>query len=308
MEIFAVPQEKKKRVILDTDAKNEVDDQFAIVQALLSESLELKGMIAAHFEPAKSATSEQDSYEEIHRILGMMGKEGEVPVWHGAKAAMETEIRPADSEGARQIIFEAMKEEERPLYLAFLGPLTDLAAAILLEPAIVTRNIKVIWIGGGRWPEGGYEYNLKNDVAAANVVFSSGMEVWQIPRDVYRRMPVSFAELYTRVRPCGTIGAYLCDQVIAFNNQNIHHPGEYRILGDSPAIGVLLYEDCGSWEMRPAPAVDEKLRYVQGKLAEKAGKQGGQIRVYQDMNARFILEDLYAKLHLFARKTEEGEA
>ena len=39
----------RRRVIIDTDAKNEADDQFAIVHALLSPSLEFGGLIAAHF-------------------------------------------------------------------------------------------------------------------------------------------------------------------------------------------------------------------------------------------------------------------
>lgn len=34
MDLLRVPQEKKRRVIINTDAKNEVDDQYAIVQAL----------------------------------------------------------------------------------------------------------------------------------------------------------------------------------------------------------------------------------------------------------------------------------
>ena len=39
----------RRRVVIDTDAKNEADDQFAIVHALLSPSLDVRGLIAAHF-------------------------------------------------------------------------------------------------------------------------------------------------------------------------------------------------------------------------------------------------------------------
>ena len=54
---FKIPEEKKIRVILNTDAKNEVDDQFAIVQTLLTQAFDLRGIIAAHFGTGKSATS-----------------------------------------------------------------------------------------------------------------------------------------------------------------------------------------------------------------------------------------------------------
>ena len=46
---FHVPEEKIVRLIVDTDAKNEADDQFAIVQALLSPKFENVGMVAAHY-------------------------------------------------------------------------------------------------------------------------------------------------------------------------------------------------------------------------------------------------------------------
>lgn len=53
---------------------------------------------------------------------------------------------PVDSEGAQLIIREAMKNDPRPLYSTFLGPLTDMASALLIEPRIADR-CTVIWIG-----------------------------------------------------------------------------------------------------------------------------------------------------------------
>lgn len=292
---FSIPNKKKIRVIIDSDAKNEVDDQFALVQALLSESLEICGIISAHFGETKSKNSERDSYEEIEKILGLMNMKGVVKLCHGGGKALANDSEPIISEGAELIIEEAMKSGEDTLYIAFLGPLTDMASALLMEPEIADKNIKIIWIGGGDWPDGGREYNLQNDVTAANIVFKSSVEVWQIPRDVYRKMPVGFAELYRRVRPCGSLGEYLCMNVIEYNNRELDDPSEYRILGDSPAIGVMLYEDCGEWEMRSAPEFGKDMRYIHTGANRP-------IRVYRDIDSRFILEDLYAKLSLFTGK------
>ena len=47
--LFDVPEYKKIRVIVDTDAACEADDPFAIVHALLSPKLIVKGIIAEHF-------------------------------------------------------------------------------------------------------------------------------------------------------------------------------------------------------------------------------------------------------------------
>jgi len=289
-----IADEKKTRVIINTDAKNEADDQYAIVHAVLTPSFELHGIIPAHFGNRKTVTSLKESHDETMHLLRLMGMEHQVRVEDGAAHALPDEQTPVDSSGARLIIEEALKEDDRPLYVAFYGPLTDMASALLLEPKIEERNIKVIWIGGGEWPIGGPEYNLSNDIHAANVIFKSRLEVWQISRPVYRQMPVTYAELIEKVYPHGEIGKYLVEQLIEFNHQSVHRPAEYRVLGDSPAVGVMLYPDCGKWTWRPAPEFDQQMHYIHN------GKHRP-IRVYETIDARFILEDFYAKLAQFHR-------
>jgi len=294
MNCFNIPEQKKPRVIINTDAKNEVDDQYAIVHALLTEGFDLKGFIAAHFGTRKSNRSMEESYDELQLLFRLMNIKNDIRVEKGAVNAMPDENTPCDSAGARFIINEAMKEDDRPLFIAFLGPLTDMASALLLKPEIALKNIKVIWIGGGQWPVGGQEYNLGNDIAAANVVMKSSVELWQVPRNVYRMMPVSFAELRAKVYPCGEIGKYLVENLIKFNNEGMNKPVEYRVLGDSPAIGLIMYDDCGEWEWLPAPIIDENMKYTH------TGKNRP-IRVYKNIDSRFILEDFFAKLNFYAK-------
>ncbi len=289
MRSFDIPYEKRIRVIMDSDVKNEVDDQFAIVHAILTESFDIRGIIPAHFGDEKSKTSQKDSRDEAALILEKMNMSDSIRLYDGAERALENANEPMDSPGARLIVEESMSEDKRPLYISFLGPLTDMASALLLEPKIAERDITVIWIGGRDYPNGGWEYNLKNDIIAANVVFRSGIKLWQVPRNVYRMMPVSFGELYDRVYPCGEIGKYLCENVISFNNAETSRPAEYRILGDSPSVGLMMYEDCGEWEEVPAPEFDADMRYIHNS-------ENRPIRVYKNINSRFILEDLYAKL------------
>lgn len=296
MKNYNIPEQKKKRVIIDTDAKNEVDDQFAIVQAVLSQSFDIRGIIAAHFGEERSSTSMLDSYHEILKVLSLMNLSEQFVVKKGAERALTNETVPMISEGAQLIIDEAMAtRDETPLYIACLGAITNMASAILMEPQILCKNIKVIWIGGGNYPTGRWEYNLKNDVHAANVVFKSGIEIWQIPRNVYRMMPVSFAELYDRVYPCGAIGKYLTTNVVNFNNADIKRPSEYRVLGDSPSVGVMLYEDCGMWNNIKKPCFN-------ADMTHNYDHDYGNIRVYESIDSRFILEDLYAKLKDFCKE------
>ncbi|MEZ4616693.1 MAG: hypothetical protein R2867_14495 [Caldilineaceae bacterium] len=73
----------KQRVIVNTDAKNEADDQYAIVHAILTPSFELHGIIPAHFGTGKSATSMQDSHDETMLILRLMGLKDQIRVEAG---------------------------------------------------------------------------------------------------------------------------------------------------------------------------------------------------------------------------------
>jgi purine nucleosidase len=290
--------EKRHRVIINTDAKNEADDQYAIVHGLLTPSFELHGIIPAHFGSLKSKTSMNDSHDEVMLLLRLMGLEGKVTVADGADGPIPDETTAAPSAGADLIIREAMKDDPRPLHVAFLGPLTDMASAILQEPEVARRNVRVVWIGGGYWPVGNREYNLSNDIAAANVVARSGIEIWQCPMIVYRRMAVSYAELYERVHGQGEIGRYLVDQLIEWNAKTVAYPIEHRSLGDSPAIGVIMYPECGEWEHVPGPEYSASMNYVH------TGRNRP-VRMYKIVDQRFILEDMFAKLARFARGEQE---
>ena len=296
---FSVPQEKQIRVITNTDAKNEADDQFAVVQTLLSPKFNNVGFIAAHFGSERVSDSMEQSYAELETIMDKMHFKKSGLLYRGATHALRSRKEPVDSEGARLIISEAMKDDPTPLYVTFMGPLTDIASALLIEPRIANR-LTVIWIGGGRYPSGGIEFNLGNDINAANVVFASKIEVWQVPKNVYEMMPVSLAELEYRVRPCGEIGQYLCDQLEAHSYEDAprlssFRTGESWVLGDNPSVGLMLYEHRFEFDYIPAPQISIDMAYIHTGLNRP-------IRVYKSIDSRLILEDLYCKLALFAQK------
>lgn len=297
---FRVPEQKLVRVIMDSDAKNEADDQFAIVQGLLSPKCNHVGIIAAHYGNGRHQDSMERSYHEIDKILTIMNFPKEGLLYRGAERALPDTKTPVDSEGAQLIIREAMKESSQPLFLAFMGPLTDVASALLLQPQIEKR-LTLIWIGGGAYPAGGAEFNMGNDINAANVIFSSNMEVWQVPKNVYEQVPVSMAELETRVYPYGKIGKYLFEQMmdVAFTTEAVKssfRTGETWVLGDSPSIGLILYEHRFEFEWRNAPVVTKEMQYL-------SSDRNRPIRVYKRVDSRLILEDFYAKLKLFAENS-----
>ena len=292
---FDIPDTKKIRLIVNTDAKNEADDQFAIVHALLTPRFIVKGIIAAHFGTKRTNESMQESYDECVKVLDLMELTDEVGLYQGAEMKMPDEQTPAPSQGADLIIREAMSDDDRPLFVVFLGPITDLASAYLKEPAIENR-LTAIWIGGGAYPNGENEFNLGNDIEAANVVMRSNIPLWQVPRNVYTTIRVSIAELAVKVKPYGKVGNYLFQQLYDFNfalKDNMRFPkGEMWSLGDSPAISLLLdYHDYG-YDMIPAPRITQDMKYVHYQNERL-------IRVYNYVDSRFTLEDMFAKLKLY---------
>lgn len=295
---MSLPLRKRIRVIISSDVKNEADDQYAIVHQLLTPIFDVRAVIAAHFEskaPGTETTMEQ-SYRELLKLMEAIGMD-DVPALRGCTAPLKNESDAPESEGVDFLIREAMRDDPRPLYVTAQGALTDIAAALNRCPAIAEK-MTVVWIGGFPYPEGGREFNLMQDVSAARVLMASKAAVWQLPVNVYSTMEVSLAELAARVRPCGRVGEYLYDEMEEYNLLSDELPGlrngENWCLGDSPVVGALL--GCGwrgNFHAETAPLIADDMRY----LPNPGGKQ---IRVYDYVDVRFILEDMYAKLKLFA--------
>ena len=109
---YTVPENKKVRVIVHTDCKNEADDQYAVAHHLMTPRFDVKGLVAGHFWKNPQQYGElgtaQASYDEIIKVMDLMGLKDQYPVKLGAPRALEDEHTPIDSEGARFIIEEAM--------------------------------------------------------------------------------------------------------------------------------------------------------------------------------------------------------
>lgn len=299
--MFDVPDEKKIRMIIHTDCKNEADDQFALAHHLMTPKFIVKGIIGAHFNQKPQEYGDghtaSASVAEVEKILRLMDVDEDYHVYKGSEYPLIDEQAPLPSQGSDFIIQEAMSEDRHPLYIACLGSLTDLATAILQQPEICHR-MTAIWIGGGAYPEGGFEFNLSQDIAAANILMKSEMPLWQIPINVYKQMAVSLAELQVHVQPCGDIGAYLFRQMAEYNLKCASIPqwphGEIWGLGDSPTISVLLSETekTDDYELLPAPYIDYK------DMTYHHQQNNRNIRVYRHVDSRLTLNDFYAKLKL----------
>lgn len=293
-----IPPASRLRVLVDTDTKNEADDQYAIMHHLLTPMFDVVGIVAAHFEQKAGGTGDsmEKSYREIEKLLSL-AQIDDVPFFRGCVSPLKNRKDAPDSEGVRFIIREARKPGK--LYIAVQGAMTNIAAALNAAPDIA-GNVVVLWNGGGPYPEGRPEFNVMQDPEAARALLESAAEVWQTPQDVYCTLEVTLAELKRRVYPCGELGRYLYEQLVAENHVEYNpgfllRSGENWILGDNTTAAVLLMNRFrGNWRIAPAPILREDLLYEENP-------DGKLIRIYESIDVRLTLEDLFSKLELAYR-------
>jgi hypothetical protein len=140
------------------------------------------------------------------------------------------------------------------------------------------------------------EYNATIDLAAAQTVFNnSAIEIWQIPRNVYRQLMISHAELEAGLKPSGTLGIYLLEQLERVASKPKLDLGETYILGDSPLVTLTALQSSfepdsasSAYVVRPTPRIIERARYAQNP-------DGRPMRVYTSIDTRLTFADMFAK-------------
>lgn len=140
------PPGERMRVLIDSDCKNEIDDQYAISLAILSpERFDIQGFVGANFDNSRGGPGGIDaSVLEISYLLELAGMAGKWPVYAGSHP-MRYRDEPSRSEGVDFIVEQAMASSpDDPLWVVGLGAATDMASAFLVEPRIAER-VNVFW-------------------------------------------------------------------------------------------------------------------------------------------------------------------
>lgn len=237
----------KVDLVLDTDAYNEIDDQFAISYALHApEKINLLALYAAPFLNERSASPAdgmERSYQEILKLLGLSRMER--PVYRGSRGYLPDEKTPVESPAAVDLCRRAMDySPEKPLYVAAIGAITNVASALLMQPEIADR-IVVIWLGGNalHWPDN-REFNIQQDVAAARVVFSSGAPLVMLPcMGVVSAFATSGPELSFWLKGKNPLCDYLVEHTVEAANEYARGRVWSRVIWDVTTIGWLMNEN-----------------------------------------------------------------
>jgi len=242
IEMLRPPAGRPVRMVLDTDTYNEIDDQFALVYALISPELNMQAVYAAPFKNNRS-TSPQDgmekSYEEILRVLKRLDKSPDGFAFKGSTHYLTDIKNPERSPAAMDLVERARKSSpEDPLYVAAVGAITNVGNAILIDPSIIDK-IVVVWLGGNghNWPHQ-REFNFRQDLNASRTIFDCGVPFVQLPcTPVVTHFTTTVPEMERYVAGRGAIGDYLLK---IFKEYRKDHFAWSKVLWDMTAVAWLV--------------------------------------------------------------------
>lgn len=257
---------EKKKLILDTDTFNEIDDQFAVTYAMTAPDIDLLALTAAPFFNFRSSSPEdgmEKSYNELLNVRGKVDPDSRIPCFRGSRGYLKNIITPQPSPAADEIIRLA-HETDDILYVASIGCFTNLASALLKDPSIM-ENVVSVLIGGNQFElENANEFNLEQDRAAARVIFECGVPVVLLPAmhcTEHLRTTTGEVAYYLGGGQAGSIGDYLVslfegDEGPAFD-QNGGCNSRQRTIWDIGSIAFLRGFDrfCGT-EIKDSHTID----------------------------------------------------
>jgi hypothetical protein len=168
---------EKTRVILDTDANNELDDQHAIAYILFSgNDFDVEGITV---NKTQNGGDVNQHFNEAERVVKLCNLYPELKIYKGANGTFD-EIKDQINESSFDgidavnfIIARAKIKSDRRLVLLPVGKLTNIALALLKDPSIISK-VRIVWLGSN-YPEPG-EYNQNNDLSALNYILDTDVD------------------------------------------------------------------------------------------------------------------------------------
>ena len=213
---------QKHAVFLDTDIGDDIDDALALALILQSSEIALQGV----------STVFGDTHRRAHlaaHLLRVFGRE-DIPVAAGVATPLQRRHRPSGVPQAAildereklpeisalsgpELLIQTALSHQKPLTLICIGPLTNVATALTIEPCINMAIGNIVMMGGSScipWAE----WNVRSDIKAARVVLESGVPVMLIGFDVTTRCQLRACDI-EQLRCCSSPQTQLLSKLLA---------------------------------------------------------------------------------------------
>ena len=233
----------KEKIIIDTDIGDDIDDALAIALAINSPEIEVVA-ITTVYKNAKART------RLAKKLLIMAGRE-DIPVYTGVSQPLINKVNESeipnhylkdmddilvneDINGVDFIISSIMASEG-DISLVPIGPLTNIAMAIMKKPEIKSK-IKNIVLMGGAYYFHCNEYNIQCDPEAARVVFQSGVKIKAVGLDVTLKCQLTHEDIHRIQNQSKDVTKFLSNLISHWRGKNDYLP----ILHDPLAIYAVF--------------------------------------------------------------------
>lgn len=239
------------RIIIDTDIGTNADDAVAVALAASSPEICIEGLTTVYGKVHTRAQIAQ-------AVLNLCGVD-HVPVYPGVPLPLlrNRPLRRAGIEGkglllneaqipaghAVEFIIQKVMDNPNDITLVTIGPLTNIAAAMILEPQVAKRVKRIVMMGGvTRLAANGaelepVEHNVQCDPEAASVVFGSGAPILMIGLDVTRQARFTRDDTI-QMACCRTpLAAYLVQMMLAFMD---YMERDFSYMCDPLTIAALI--------------------------------------------------------------------
>lgn len=304
-----------KRIPLILDVDTGIDDAAAICLAVHSPEADLLSV-----STVAGNTSIENATRNTLDVLDLLGAT-EVPVYRGASRPLVRELFTApgahgdNGAGGAELDHTARgvgpyrgpasmvrHAQERPgeVTLVCLGPLTNLAIALNVEPDLPNLLKKVVVMGGAFWKPGNVkphrhaEFNLYVDPEAADQVFRAGWtELLAVGLDVTHEAPVT-PDVWSLITGSDSAPA----QVIqALYRSRVEHPETGQsYIHDAMAVAAALDPDLMTWEPHSIEMQMDDIHRGMSRLAP-----GDTIRIAKDVDALTFMSRFYERLGIEPR-------
>ncbi|MGC9450506.1 MAG: nucleoside hydrolase [Oceanipulchritudo sp.] len=267
--------------IIDADTANEVDDLFAIVRAVKEPAFDIRAINSVHWQTSHYATPDtlEDSQRMNGALMSLLGRPT-MPLPRGAHKRLYDwgQTQAHYCHAALNLIEEARgaREDERIQVMA-LGALTNIASALLIDPAIA-RKIDLYFLGTSYDFDTGIlgkrDFNCVGDIHAVNVVLDCPeLPVTLLPINVAAAFTFTYAEVVERLEPSIPVNQYL------IHRWYTHLDGGrlQRVLWDLALVELLIHPDRGTLVEVPAPA--------------EHGHRS--LKVFRELDVEFLKEDFF---------------
>lgn len=226
-----------RKIIIDTDPGQ--DDAVAILLALSSpDDFDVLGIVAV----AGNVTLAQNARNAL-KVVELAGRK-DIAVYAGCERPIRRTLVTAEhvhgetgldgpdlpapklkleeQHGVDFIIDTLLAHDEGTVTLACLGPLTNIAMAMVKEPRIIPRIEEIVLMGGGYFEMGNItpaaEFNIYVDPDAADAVFSSGVPITMVPLDVTHMMRSTKSRL-TAIKAVGNRAGTAVYEMLSFSER-----------------------------------------------------------------------------------------